>query len=161
MENSGDLPRFSDPVAISYWNVVYFIMVTMSTGMMLYKSVKVVKILLVLNLNEWMGYKWITFFGLRSYIRANHSEAIFKIFKLKFKLKFNWFLVLWGKKSLFIYLFYAEINAKAGNFSWLWWHNLLYLDGQGCTTYGSCRRFGKLTLVPHTSVYTLLKLTNI
>jgi len=31
LENSGDLPRFSDPVAISYWNVVYFIMVTMST----------------------------------------------------------------------------------------------------------------------------------
>jgi len=31
LENSGNLPTFSEPVAISYWNVVYFIMVTMST----------------------------------------------------------------------------------------------------------------------------------
>jgi len=31
LENSGDLPTFSEPVAISYWNAVYFLMVTMST----------------------------------------------------------------------------------------------------------------------------------
>ena len=31
MENSGNLPDFSDPVAITYWNAVYFLMVTMST----------------------------------------------------------------------------------------------------------------------------------
>jgi len=31
LENSGNLPDFSDPEPISYWNAVYFLMVTMST----------------------------------------------------------------------------------------------------------------------------------
>jgi len=31
LENSGNLPDFSEPYAITYWNAVYFLMVTMST----------------------------------------------------------------------------------------------------------------------------------
>ena len=31
LENSGNLPDFSNPVPITYWNAVYFLMVTMST----------------------------------------------------------------------------------------------------------------------------------
>jgi len=31
LENSGNLPDFSDPEPITYWNAVYFLMVTMST----------------------------------------------------------------------------------------------------------------------------------
>jgi len=31
LENSGDLPNFSEPEPITYWNAVYFLMVTMST----------------------------------------------------------------------------------------------------------------------------------
>ena len=35
LENSGDLPNFSEPEPITYWNAVYFLMVTMSTGLSL------------------------------------------------------------------------------------------------------------------------------
>ena len=31
LENSGNLPDFSDPEPITYWDAVYFLMVTMST----------------------------------------------------------------------------------------------------------------------------------
>ena len=31
LETSGNLPDFSNPVPITYWNAVYFLMVTMST----------------------------------------------------------------------------------------------------------------------------------
>ena len=31
LENSGNLPDFSSPVPITYWDAVYFLMVTMST----------------------------------------------------------------------------------------------------------------------------------
>ena len=31
LENSGNLPDFSKPAPITYWNAVYFLMVTMST----------------------------------------------------------------------------------------------------------------------------------
>ena len=32
LENSGDLPLFTSPQTFTYWNAVYFLMVTMSTG---------------------------------------------------------------------------------------------------------------------------------
>ena len=32
LENSGNLPKFSSPQPFTYWNAVYFLMVTMSTG---------------------------------------------------------------------------------------------------------------------------------